>query len=709
MIKKLLSIAGGIGVLAVGIIVVVVMSYDYNKFKEPVARAVEQATGRRLTLGGDIALSLGLTPALVLEDVDLANAAWGSRPNMVQLKRFEVQVALLPLIGGSVEVQRFILIEPDILIETDAKGRSNLAFEAPGKTAGAPAQPPPRRTEPAGLPAMALDSLEIRHGRLTYRDGASGKTHQVLLRQVRAGMTGLTSPLTFSVQGDYNGEAFGLKGELGPLAAAADPTVSWPVNLRAEALDINMTLDGTLKDLAARKGMNLGFDVKAPGLARAAALMGHKLPADFPIHLAGRLQDAGPKSYRIADFTLTFDRSDLGGDLAFDLSAQRPRLTAELTSRRIDARTLLKTESPATAANRSDAPPAAVKKPKTAKAPDTRVFADDPLPLDGLDALDARVALRVDQLLLPKIAVDKLDATVNLEDGRLTVTPLKAQIGGGTLDADLRLDRQGKAADLSSRLRLDRLDVGRMLKELEITDMFEGRFDADIDLKGKGVSVAALMAGLDGHARVVMEKGRIGKSLMNVLGGDTVVGLLNLIHPASGSEAYTDINCCVVRFDVRRGIAETTALVLDTEQVTLVGAGKVDLRTEAIDLALKPTPKQGLSAGKFGKLSMSLGELAKPFKLTGTLAQPSLAIDPTQTALALGKAIGGAALFGPLGIAAALASGDVGSDENPCAAALEAAKAGNKAPAAPAARPTVPAADDPVQQVGNTIKNLFGN
>ena len=709
MIKKLLAIAGGIVVLAVVIIVVVVMSYDYNKFKEPVARAVEQATGRRLTLGGDINLSLGLTPALVLEDVALANAAWGSRANMVQLKRFEIQVALLPLIGGSVEVQRFILIEPDILIETDAQGRSNLAFEPPEKADGPSPQTAPQRTGPTVLPALALNALEIRHGRLTYRDDASGKAHQVLLRQVRAGMTALTSPLTFSVQGDYNGEAFSLQGELGPLAAATDPTVSWPVNLRAEALDIRMTLDGTIKDLPARKGINLGFTVKAPGLARAAALVGQKPPVDVAFQMAGRLQDAGPKAYRIADFTLTFDRSDIDGELTVDLSAERPRLTAELASRRIDARIFLKAESATKPADRSDAPPAPVKKPQSSAASNTRVFSDDPLPLDGLDALNARVALRVDQLLLPKIAVEKLNATVNLEGGRLTVTPLKAQVGGGALDANLRLDRQGKAADLASRLRVDRLDVGRMLKELDITDMFEGRFDADIDLKGKGTSVAALMAKLDGHARVVMEKGRIGKSLINVLGGDTVVGLLNLIHPASGSEAYTDINCCVLRVDVRRGIAEATALVLDTEQVTLVGAGKVDLGTEALDLALKPTPKQGLSDGKFGKLTMSLGELAKPFKLTGTLAQPSLSIDATQTALTLGKAIGGAALFGPLGIASALASGTVGSDENPCAAAIEAANTGNKVPAPPAARPDAPAADDPVQQMGNTIKNLFGN
>ena len=94
-------------------------------------RAAWESTGRELKFGGDIDLKIGLTPTLVLQEVSLQNAPWGSGPDLLSVKRFEVQVALLPLLGGAIEVKRAVLVDPEILIETDASGRSNFEFTPP--------------------------------------------------------------------------------------------------------------------------------------------------------------------------------------------------------------------------------------------------------------------------------------------------------------------------------------------------------------------------------------------------------------------------------------------------------------------------------------------------------------------------------------------------------------------------------------------------
>ncbi len=62
--------------------------------------------------------------------------------------------------------------------------------------------------------------------------------------------------------------------------------------------------------------------------------------------------------------------------------------------------------------------------------------------------------------------------------------------------------------------------------------------------------------------------------------------------------------------------------------------------------------------------------MSQPFRLGGTLAQPSLVIDPGRTAFVIGKMVGALAL-GPVGIAAFFADGSVGK-QNPCTVALEA-------------------------------------
>lgn len=120
-------------------------------------------------------------------------------------------------------------------------------------------------------------------------------------------------------------------------------------------------------------------------------------------------------------------------------------------------------------------------------------------------------------------------------------------------------------------------------------------------------------------------------------------------------------------------------------------------------------PKEGIAG-----ISLSLGELTKPFKLGGTLANPSLGIDPTQTAIAISGAVGGVALFGPVGIVAALV-GEKSDDENPCLAAIEEAHKGVKATKEkpPEGKGTVTKAIDGAKEsikgFGKKLKGLFGD
>jgi uncharacterized protein involved in outer membrane biogenesis len=91
------------------------------------------------SLAGDIDLEVGLSPTLVVEDVSFQNATWGSRPELAKLKHFEIQIALLPLILKRIAVKRIVLVSPDILVETDSSGTSNLDFET--EEGGEPQEP----------------------------------------------------------------------------------------------------------------------------------------------------------------------------------------------------------------------------------------------------------------------------------------------------------------------------------------------------------------------------------------------------------------------------------------------------------------------------------------------------------------------------------------------------------------------------------------
>jgi len=293
--------------------------------------------------------------------------------------------------------------------------------------------------------------------------------------------------------------------------------------------------------------------------------------------------------------------------------------------------------------------------------------------------VNAKLQLDARRIYTVRLVVDNLTASVVLDNGALSINPLKAAIGGGTLNGKVALRPRGKGESGEVGVKVNRMNVDFVARELGLTERPGGKLDLDLDLRGAGGSVAEIMAGLNGRTLLVMNKGRINNKYLNLLGTDVSRSLLRLLNPLGQESSQVPINCFVSSFDIRGGIAQSTALVMDNDAMTVVGEGTINLKTEELDLSFKPSPKEGLGVSGLGKISLGLGELARPFKLGGTLAKPALVFDVRQAAVSIGKTLGGAVLFGPAGIAAYLA-GSSPKEENACVAAVEASKKGVKAP-----------------------------
>ena len=134
------------------------------------------------------------------------------------------------------------------------------------------------------------------------------------------------------------------------------------------------------------------------------------------------------------------------------------------------------------------------------------------------------------------------------------------------------------------------------------------------------------------------------------------------------------MNCFVNNIEIKDGLADVK-LLLDTDRTSIFVAGDIDLKTEKLDLGIKPAPKKGAMPAD---ISFSFRDLSQPFKLGGTLANPSLAIDPGRTAFVIGKMAGALAL-GPIGWAAFFVDVSLGK-KDPCAVAMESARQKDQPP-----------------------------
>jgi AsmA family protein len=635
---------------------VIVATFDYNKIKPQIENAFKETTGRELTLKGSLKLKIGFSPTLEVNNAVMQNASWGSRPEMAEIKRFEVQLSLVPLIFRSINVKRIVLVSPDILIETSREGESNLSF-----IKRISAESTKKEASTAQRTKLTVNKVSIENGRITYRNGKTGASYVAVLKRFEASARSADSALRISLDGSYNDRPFKAEGKLVPLSAFTAAGKAEPISLTVELTGTSITVGGTIRDVAKLQGANMKVTVKSKDAARIGEFFGKSLPVRGPLELACRFTDPGPKVYQISDLKASVSGSDVEGSAGVDMSGPRPILTANLTSKRLDLR------------------PMAEKKQTSPRKRNERdrVFPQSPLPLKALRSADARVNFTAGELLSPRLALHNLNAHLALEGGRLGVQPLAAVVSGGNIDGRFDLDARGTSAAMSAMITVNQLDVGGMLRELGKTNIVEGRVNLRIDVNGRGDTVARLMSGLNGTAYMIMGKGRINNKYIGFLGSNISSDIFRIANPLDKQSPITEVSCIVCGFKIRNGVADTTALVINGEYMAVVGDGTVDLRTEKLDVRLRPVPKEEVGTGLTGKLGVSLGELTRPFKLGGTLADPSVGIDVTQTAITAGKAVGGFMLLGPVGLGGALI-GETSSEQQLCPLAVNAAQQGVK-------------------------------
>jgi hypothetical protein len=300
--------------------------------------------------------------------------------------------------------------------------------------------------------------------------------------------------------------------------------------------------------------------------------------------------------------------------------------------------------------------------------------------------VDADVELKAAEVLLAGVRPTEVELKLGLKDGRLAIKPLNAKLAGGELKAalDLRPGGQGAAAALDLAAR--GVAVEELLAQAGAGRILEGPLELLVDVQGRGASVAEILATLDGKLAALVQDGRINNRYLELLGGNLLAVLGNLAEPGSLSKDYTPMNCLILGFKSQDGLAETTALLLNTTNMVVLGEGRVNLRNEALELAFQPSPKKSLTqAATGGTMSLSLAQMSRPFKLGGTLAEPEVTLDEKQIISTLAKAAGGFAALGPAGAAAAaLTAEDVGQEAG-CEPAAESVRKGVKFKPQPAA------------------------
>ncbi|MEO6969006.1 MAG: AsmA family protein [Rhodanobacteraceae bacterium] len=641
-------IVGAIVALIV-IVIIFVALFDWNRAKPWLGRTLSTAIGRPLTINGDLSVHWsrnraegGLAawvpwPRFTANNVTIANPAWAKAPMFATASRVQFSISPLVLLGHDIKVPSLSVTAPNVDIERDKQGRDNWTFVSD--------QAPSAWTLELGTlifdrGAVNVDDRKLDlHLQVSVDElGAPIPYEQIMPSASQPASARAKQPYYFgwTAHGTYRGAKADGSGKIGGVLALSDASLPFPLQASLHLRDLHIAFAGTLRDPAHLAAFDLHLKLSGDSMSHLYALTGIILPATPPFssegHLIGNLH-RNASVYHYEDFNGKVGMSDLHGSLSYATAPPRPKLSGSITSNALkfsDLAPLIGAGSNAEKAQRGNA----------TKQPADKLLPVEPFSTDRWRAMDADVKFSGERIMRnAALPINDLSTHLKMDDGVLTLDPLKFDIAGGTLDSTIRLD--GRAAPMKGKLKLSLRDMKlkRLFPTVTLMQSSLGEINGDAALSGTGNSVATLLGSSNGEVKLLLDNGQISDTLMEEAG----LNIANVIVNKLFGDQTIKINCAAADFIARDGVLNTRLFVFDTEDMTINIDGTMNLSSEKLDMTLHPHSK-----------GIRVLSLRSPLYLRGTLKNPDLGVEKGPLLARAAGAVALGTIAAPLAALAAL-------------------------------------------------------
>jgi uncharacterized protein involved in outer membrane biogenesis len=173
-------------------------------------------------------------------------------------------------------------------------------------------------------------------------------------------------------------------------------------------------------------------------------------------------------------------------------------------------------------------------------------------------------------------------------------------------------------------MQVQKLQLAQLFPTVKQAQGSIGDLNGLVELAGTGDSVGKLLGTANGKIGVYMDEGKISRFLMELIALD----LWDVAQVKLRGDQDIEIRCAIADFGVKGGVAQTNAFVFDTAVTNVSGGGTINLKTEQMDIELKPRPKD-----------RGLGSLRTPLHIKGTFGEPKVGPDMGKLAARGGGAI----------------------------------------------------------------------
>ncbi len=646
---KFVGIAVGVVVLLFVVVAVTVsLLFDPNDYKDDITAAVQNATGRELTLAGDLELAVFPTIRIAVGAASLSNApGFGDEP-MARIGSATLSLALLPLLTRRVEISQARLTGLELNLARNRAGANNWQDLGGRSTPAADAPPADGGGVPAGLD-LGVGAIEVEDAHIVWNDAATGSRWELTNFGMTAEDFGVGERFPLHMQ-------FALAGADVAVQVAADMQATLALAENEYRLDeLEVTVDGSgagwpggpsqaalsfeslVANLGAEtlelNGLTLGF----LGVTMAGSLSGQRLMSDLALTGAVDIREFAPREVLqrfevdvstadnsvltratakanllynsnqigLRDMQLTLDDSTLTGRVALE----GERITYDLTVDDINVDRYL---PPATEA--SDAP-----------AEEGSLDEVD-LPLEVMRTVNAQGQLKFGKAQFSGLTLTDAAFALTAVNGAVRLTPT-AQLYGGRFNGDIRLQVEGDSARMNVEQNLEDVNLAALGQDLLGSQDITGTGDVRLSLVTQGQNVGQMRRDLDGDVAFNVTDGSIeGIDLWYELRRGRA-RLSNDAEPArEGTARRTTFSSLSATGVVEDALLTNRDLNGRLDFMTIDGTGTVNLLDDTIDFDLVATMVDGPVLQSDPEMVRYAGD-ELPLRVTGTIDAPSVLPD----------------------------------------------------------------------------------
>ncbi len=659
LLKFLGWLLGILIVLVLASVVLVPLFVDPNEHKDKIVAEVKKATGRDLTIAGDIGLSVIPWLGLDLNGLSLSNAPGFGEQRFASVQRAKVRVNLIPLIlKQTLEVDTVEIKGLELNLARSKAGVANwedLSRRDHDKDSESTQFDTQEEADGRGLAGYSIGGVAIEDAHVVWDDQSTGEHYEIKGLNLETGVLspgravevklalGLESrqpvmQAQFDLSGMLNADPdnrrtsledlrmeLNLTGEGLPEAGVkAELSTDFYIDHAADTLEVKdlslnsgqlamrgglqgrgintnpvFTGDFRLEAFSPRKWMQR-FEIPVPETADPEVLKKLSLSATI---------NGSDKHVALSKIAMVLDDTHIKGD--FELlnpAAPSYKFNLDLDELNLDRYLPPSTET------------------AEAQSPSTSQQEAPLFPVDQLRKLDLDGSLRVNTLIAKNVRAEAIEVKVTAKNGHLKLDQQVGRFYDGLIKGGVVLDVRGKLPKLNIDQNASRILAGPLLRDLTETDKLEGSGGFNTSLSSSGQTISQLKRSLDGTFDFSFKDGSVkGVNLAKMI-REAKAKISGKAIPITHEPEQTDFSEMGGSAVIRNGIVTNKDLLAKSPYLRVDGSGKINIVMENLDYTIRPV----IVSSEKGQGGQGLDELVGvpiPIRFEGPWAKPEWKID----------------------------------------------------------------------------------